>query len=374
MQYIRKICILKQVSAGFAADGKTLSALLTAESYGGRLTATLAAIGLAPLSAGRYRAVLCDAHGTAELFDLPSPAGFTAKRQSALEPADGLGCALLYVNGAAKAVAFGKSGEHAFDLAGLCALADESQPPATAAAGGTRTDGRGKNGDGQPCRKAVGAHGQAESAQQTQAESAPPYDDEAVADVNYFAFADAEKESAAAAYGAEQGAAYGAEQGAETPSEGVSDAQTGGAADKAQADGRDAGEDEDAQSLFRRAGSEERGADEGACYYDQVRADLDALFERYPAEEELAKSIPLSRWAKIAFGEGKHYAVGVIRDETRVKYICYGVPAERRGEPPDALKKWCSFLPLSVFDMNGKGYWMMFQDAETGACVKLEQA
>ena len=345
MQYIRKICILKQVSAGFAADGKTLSA---------------------PLSAGRYRAVLCDAHGTAELFDLPSPAGFTAKRQSALEPADGLGCALLYVNGAAKAVAFGKSGEHAFDLAGLCALADESQPPATAAAGGTRTDGRGKNGDGQPCRKAAGAHGQAESAQQTQAESAPPYDDEAVADVNYFAFADAEKESAAAAGGAEQGA--------ETPSEGVSDAQTGGAADKAQADGRDAGEDEDAQSLFRRAGSEERGADEGACYYDQVRADLDALFERYPAEEELAKSIPLSRWAKIAFGEGKHYAVGVIRDETRVRYICYGVPAERRGEPPDALKKWCSFLPLSVFDMNGKGYWMMFQDAETGACVKLEQA
>ena len=134
MQYIRKICILKQVSAGFAADGKTLSALLTAESYGGRLTATLAAIGLAPLSAGRYRAVLCDAHGTAELFDLPSPAGFTAKRQSALEPSDGLGCALLYVNGAAKAVAFGKSGEHAFDLAGLCALADESQPPPAAAA------------------------------------------------------------------------------------------------------------------------------------------------------------------------------------------------------------------------------------------------
>ena len=205
MQYIRKICILKQVSAGFAADGKTLSALLTAESYGGRLTATLAAIGLAPLSAGRYRAVLCDAHGTAELFDLPSPAGFTAKRQSALEPSDGLGCALLYVNGAAKTVAFGKSGEHAFDLAGLCALADESQPPpAAAAAGGTRTDGRGKNGDGQPCRKAAGPHGQAESARQEQAESAPPYDDEAVADVNYFAFADAEKESAAAG-GAEQG-------------------------------------------------------------------------------------------------------------------------------------------------------------------------
>ena len=105
-----------------------------------------------------------------------------------------------------------------------------------------------------------------------------------------------------------------------------------------------------------------------------MKADLDALFLQHPAEEELAKSIPLSRWAKIAFGEGKYYAVGIIRDETHVKYICYGVPSERRGEPPEPLRRWCSYLPLSVFDLNGKGYWMMFQDAVTGACVKLEQA
>lgn len=351
MQYIKKICILKQVSAGFAADGKALSALLTAESFGGRLTAVLAPIGLAPLSAGRYRAVVCDAHGTAEVFDLPSPAGFTVKRQSALELADGLGCALVYVNGAAKAVAFGKSGEHAYDLKTMCALVDESEPPApkesAAKAPPAREGAQNRTG-------AQAADGTDKAAplppKQADAQNAPPYDDEAVADVNYFAFADAEAEKE------------------------DTHAQAGGAHGKAQTDGRNAGADEDAQSLFSRTGSENVRTDEGACYYDKVKADLDALFLQHPAEEELAKSIPLSRWAKIAFGEGKHYAVGIIRDETHVKYICYGVPSERRGEPPEPLRRWCSYLPLSVFDLNGKGYWMMFQDAVTGACVKLEQA
>ena len=26
-----------------------------------------------------------------------------------------------------------------------------------------------------------------------------------------------------------------------------------------------------------------------------------------------------------------------------------------------------------AFDADGKGYWMMFQDAETGQCVKIAQ-
>ena len=47
--------------------------------------------------------------------------------------------------------------------------------------------------------------------------------------------------------------------------------------------------------------------------------------------------------------------------------------AEKRSEPPEAFKGKCSFLPLSLFDPDGKGYWMMFQDAETGQCVKISQ-
>ena len=102
-----------------------------------------------------------------------------------------------------------------------------------------------------------------------------------------------------------------------------------------------------------------------------MKKELDALFETHPKEEELEKSIPLSKWVRVTFARNKYYTVGVICDEKRPKYICYGGPAESRGEPPLALKGYCSYLPLSLFDVNGKGYWMMYQDAETGQCVKI---
>ena len=81
MNYIKKLCILKQVASGFAADGREVSALLTAESLGGRLTLTLAPIGFAPLAAGRYRCVVQDAAGGREAFDLP-PEGALVPRSA----------------------------------------------------------------------------------------------------------------------------------------------------------------------------------------------------------------------------------------------------------------------------------------------------
>ena len=184
--------------------------------------------------------------------------------------------------------------------------------------------------------------------------SAPPYDDEVVATENYFEFADVDKENLKIR---------------EDGNAGNSDEEGG----KAAGGEKIFGKDEDAQSLFRFAGSENLRADEGACYYDKVKGELTDLVSTHPAEEELEKCVPLSRWARVTFARNKYYTVGVISDEKRPKYICYGVPAERRGEPPEALKGKCSFLPLSLFEPDGKGYWMMFQDAETGQCVKISQ-
>ena len=62
--------------------------------------------------------------------------------------------------------------------------------------------------------------------------------------------------------------------------------------------------------------------------------------------------------------------VGLVKEGGKEKYICYGVPAVYSKEPPKELKGFCSFIPLSVFDMKGDGYWMMFQDAVTGECIK----
>ena len=126
MDYVKKLCILKQVSSGFAAGTGQVSAILTAETFGGRLQLSLSPIGLAPLSAGRYRCLVADARGNSEVLDLPSPpAGAALRKVSPLSIAEGLFAALCYVRGRAVPVACGSCGGKSYDAAALCAALDE---------------------------------------------------------------------------------------------------------------------------------------------------------------------------------------------------------------------------------------------------------
>lgn len=418
MDYVKKLCILKQVSSGFAAGTGQVSAILTAETFGGRLQLSLSPIGLAPLSAGRYRCLVADARGNSEVLDLPSPpAGAALRKVSPLSIAEGLFAALCYVRGRAVPVACGSCGGKSYDAAALCAALDEDAADTEKKALREDTAGAGKASPGEgagkaprpadgaapaPAKEAGAARTQTAHAREAgaaQKQAAPPprkeareapprtqadtalreatpereadgrYDDELIAAENYYAFADADlsslriRPSAGMADAEEPPVKAEAGEGGEGANGPSFPKNTEGAADGC-------GEGEQAAE---RAFSEPKKppAEQPPRYYARVQGDLRALFEQYPPEEELAACIPYSRWAKIAFARGKHYAVGVISDEGRPQYICYGVPAERLSEPPKALRGFCSFLPLSVFDLHGKGYWMMFQDADTGECIQI---
>ena len=104
-------------------------------------------------------------------------------------------------------------------------------------------------------------------------------------------------------------------------------------------------------------------------YYLTVKDELDGIFDKYPEEQELEKAISGSRFAKIYYADDKYYVVGVIKENQKEKYICYGVPSKYRSSPPKELAGYCCFVPLSIFDLKGDGYFMMFQDAYTGKCV-----
>ena len=448
MDYVKKLCILKQVSSGFAAGTGQVSAILTAETFGGRLQLSLSPIGLAPLSAGRYRCLVADARGNSEVLDLPSPpAGAALRKVSPLSIAEGLFAALCYVRGRAVPVACGSCGGKSYDAAALCAALDEDAADTGKKALREDTAGAGKTAAGEsagktvrpaegaapapareagaartqtaPAREAGAARAQTAHAREAgaaQKQAAPPprkgaqtapppaqtdvppraqtdtaphaetdeapsasktprieadgrYDDELIAAENYYAFADADLSSLRI-----------------RPSAGMADAEEPPVKAEAGEGGEGGngpsfppntesgtGEGGEGEQAAERAFSEPKKppAKQPPRYYAKVQGDLRALFEQYPPEEELAACIPYSRWAKIAFARGKHYAVGVISDEGRPQYICYGVPAERLSEPPKALRGFCSFMPLSVFDLHGKGYWMMFQDADTGECIQI---
>ncbi len=109
-------------------------------------------------------------------------------------------------------------------------------------------------------------------------------------------------------------------------------------------------------------------------YYLTVKKELDGIFIKFPEEPCLIRNVPDSKWAKIYYSETKYYVVGLVVENNSEKYICYGVPAKYSPTPPDTLKGFCSFVPKSIFDLTGEGYWMMFQDAVTGECVKMDGA
>lgn len=105
-------------------------------------------------------------------------------------------------------------------------------------------------------------------------------------------------------------------------------------------------------------------------FYNGARAELEIIFSKFPKENNLSLLFPQSRWAKINYSDDKYYVVGVIKEKGVEKYICYGVPATYSPTPPKALDGYCSFIPLSIFNFKGEGYWMMFQSAKDGSCVK----
>ena len=115
--------------------------------------------------------------------------------------------------------------------------------------------------------------------------------------------------------------------------------------------------------------NQRKGSENQKCYYQTVKSSLDEIFIKYQEEPTLQKHFPDSRWVRINFDAQKYYVVGLICEEGVEKYICYGVPSKYSEYPPTALKGYATFIPVSLFDMTGDGFWIMFQDAVTGKCI-----
>ena len=69
---------------------------------------------------------------------------------------------------------------------------------------------------------------------------------------------------------------------------------------------------------------------------------------------------------------GEYYVVGLMYENGEIKYVCYGIPSVYGDEPPKELKGFAQWLPIDSTKSDGFGYWITYQDAETGENVKLE--
>lgn len=107
-------------------------------------------------------------------------------------------------------------------------------------------------------------------------------------------------------------------------------------------------------------------------FYNMIADQLQELFDKYPTEDNLNKLIENSYWVKIDTDiVNKQYVVGIINNNNDVKYICYGVPGNYNQEPPIEMKEYSQWLPIDIKDPYNNGYWVMYQDAESGENVYI---
>lgn len=108
-------------------------------------------------------------------------------------------------------------------------------------------------------------------------------------------------------------------------------------------------------------------------FFDGIKEQITTLFDKFPEEDILKEIIPESKWAKIDMEEtGEYYVVGLMYENGEIKYVCYGIPSVYGDEPPKELKGFAQWLPIDSTKNDGFGYWITYQDADTGENVKLE--
>ncbi|MCI8555322.1 MAG: hypothetical protein HFI85_01975 [Clostridia bacterium] len=106
-------------------------------------------------------------------------------------------------------------------------------------------------------------------------------------------------------------------------------------------------------------------------FYQEMKPQIDKLFADNPSEEYLEKLLPNSKWVKVNIDEDlNYYVLGLIYEGEKLLYICYGVPGVYQKMAPRELSGFPIWFPLEEAKPQGFGYWLSYQDAESGESVK----
>lgn len=307
----KSVALINETGAGFAVPGAKVRGVAVRSDNGGRSVIKISLIDLAPATNG-YTVAISDGNST-KLCELPDLSGAEILSDST----GNLAVSIFYV-----------TADERFLPVAYGAFSPEAKPEKEVLIDAKRAYYAGDDAGGQE-KKSVDDE---------------TYDDEVVAAENYYA------------YESESGMKRGGENANATDADENVGVQSGGFKKK-EADEYDL-------SAFV---DEENGGEKGT-YYERIKPQIERLFEEFNEEKSLSEVVPDSRWVKIKYDGDDYYVVGVIYDKNRPLYICYGVEG-RYGEKPEKIGDYCSFIPSSIFNLKGDGYWVMYQSAISGKCL-----
>lgn len=100
-------------------------------------------------------------------------------------------------------------------------------------------------------------------------------------------------------------------------------------------------------------------------YYQSVKREIGKVFLQFPPYYPLIRKYRESFFVRIDFPSSeKYFVLGLLQQEGKIRYICYGLPAEKEGFSDKDF----------VFVNNAPtNFWMLFQDADSGQITTLTQ-
>ena len=347
MNYVKKMCILRQARQGFSGDGKTLSGLIKIEQYGKNLAIEVSVINFAPLVSGEYYCLISDGKGKTEMLSLRGKSLFNIL--SDLDISQGFCGVICYVKNEIVPVAYGINGNGSYDWR---AILNAALPPVfphnddeQTALAETEEETEEETDENEENEATV-----YENNAESRENSAPPtgYDDETVASENYYR---EEKENERELF-------------SETSENASAQSQAEKQGEKAGLDPQENVYADDLRHPFET---------DGEGYYRAVKGEIDELMKKYPRDNTLNGAFSCSEWVRVKGEEhAPEYLVGVLYDDGKAKYICYALAAEDKNTPPDEIKEACTFVPTAPFE-GSKGFFVIFQSATTGECVKPQK-
>lgn len=100
-------------------------------------------------------------------------------------------------------------------------------------------------------------------------------------------------------------------------------------------------------------------------YYRSVKNEIGKVFVQFPPYYPLIKKYEHSFFVRIDFPSSeKYFVLGVLQQEGLVRYICYGLPATEKN---------VADKDFVLVENKPTGFWMLFQDADTGQITTLPE-
>lgn len=113
---------------------------------------------------------------------------------------------------------------------------------------------------------------------------------------------------------------------------------------------------------------EDFGGFKNRNFAETVKDKINKLIEGHEKITSLNESVEGGSFVKINYDNYRSYIVGKIEDCGTIKYILYGVNGSF-GVLPENFHPGAKFIPESEFELEGRGYYFIFQDGKTGEII-----